>query len=188
MLSHHWPSHLCLFSPPFFPLHQLPTFASSFPPSAPGLSDSTVLLKGQRLHTHLWNFTLTHDIVSKQVHQRAIVQRGVLAWSECNGFIFLWVINTTIALLAPFILQINAVWKITENCMQSQYSVRMPCHSIDGVCVWENTHKSWFLESVLMMDILSVWPCALTCQENLEPALFLPLCWCACKRALIKSH
>lgn len=79
---------------------------------------------------------------------------------------------------------------LTENRMQSQYSVRMPFLSIDGVCVcvWDNTHKSCFLESPLMMDILSVCVCALTCQENLEPAFFLPLCRCACKRALIKSY
>lgn len=44
------------------------------------------------------------------------------------------------------------------ECMRSQYSVRMPSLSIDGVCVWDNTHKSWFLESPLMMDVLSVQP------------------------------
>lgn len=62
--------------------------------------------------------------------------------------------------------------KQNKNCMQSQYSVRMLFLSIDGVCVWDNTHKSWFLESLLMMDVLSVCLCTQTCQENLEPAFF----------------
>lgn len=54
--------------------------------------------------------------------------------------------------------------------MLSQYPVRMPFILIDCVCVWGNTHKSWFLESPFMMDDVSECLYALICQENLEPA------------------
>lgn len=59
--------------------------------------------------------------------------------------------------------------------MPPQYSVRMPFLSLDGVCVWDNTHKSWFLESPIMIEALRVCLCAFTCQENLEPATFKDL-------------
>lgn len=169
MLSHHCPppspllSTLCpsLQSPPLplrsHHLHQ-------------GWATVQFCLRGEGF-THTYKISLGRMTLFKSRYIREPLYGGFLAWLQYNGFIFSWVLNTTVALLAPFILQINAEWYsvMTQNCMQSQYSVRMPFLSINGVCVWDNTHKSWFLESSLMIDVLSVCLCALTCQENLEP-------------------
>lgn len=94
----------CLLSPPSATAPPLP-LRSHHP-----LRGWAVSLQGRRLsysHRIKVNCGAWHCF---KTDPRAVGQRGVSAWSDSNGFMFLWVLNTTVALLAPSILQIDAEW------------------------------------------------------------------------------
>ena len=152
MLSHHYPpSHLFF----FLILHHL--FSFCLPPSAPGLSYSTVFcLRVGASHTkpiklNFRRMTLFH---SRYNHRAIVRERSV---SMVRSAMASWFFFVFYGFLKHNSCASGTLHPNTES-MRSQYSVRMPSLSIDGVCVWDNTHKSWFLESPLMTDVLSVQP------------------------------
>lgn len=179
MLSRHFaPSHLHLFTLTFFRiLHHL--FSFCLPPSAPGLSYSTVFcLRGAshtkpiKLNLDAWHCSTAGTITEP------LYRRGVSAWSECNGFMvfFTGFLNTTVALLAPSIQTLSA-------CGRSTLWECLP--SLLMVCVYGTIHtnpgflslRSWWMSWVYN-------PMCSNMSREPGTSLFPPpsFCRCACNK------